>query len=294
MRDKLVKGLALVLSVVAVVAALGLPAEAGTEAKAKVKNNEPQVVAVNLLTDDDASQGGAQVDPVAGGLRAFDIEFEAEDRNNHRDIASGGCSVYQPDGSLHEELGAVFRQGDGKRSLWDTSGAIAYHDPPGTWRVVCHATDNQMAQAHAAPQANNTLEAVFEVRTLAAIEITETAVEFTAGSEMEPGTTTAPTSITVTNLGNVQVDIQVAGTDLAGAQATIPVGRAAYSEDDAMTNASALSTTSTTMSSFDLPPGDGSSKPLWFTLSIPSGDEQFIPAGTYAGTVTVTALEDSG
>lgn len=285
---------AAVLLIALVVAAAAHPVHAGTQSRAKVSNAEPQVVSVLVLTDDDSTQGGAQIDPTAGGLRGFDVEFEVEDRNHHEDLASAGCTTYTPDGSVHEEVGAVFRDGQGKRSMWDTSGTIESHDPPGFWRIVCHAYDETMVEENRTRGRDNMFEATFEVRTLAAIQIRESVVDFTSGGTMDPGTTTTPSSITIENMGNVQVDLEVSGTDLVGDAATIAVERVLHALNETMSPGAALSTSGTTVSDFDLAAGEGSTKPLWFTLTIPSGEDQFIPAGTYSGTVTITALQDMG
>lgn len=277
-----------------VASAVLVPAQAETETQAQVKNMEPQVTAAAVVTDDDPDASGAQVDPVPGGVRVFDVEFTAEDRNHHEDIAEAACSVHEPDGTFVETLNASMTSGAGKSSQWALSASFGYDAPPGQWSVTCEARDHRMTAVGIEPSANNTFTAHFEVRAMAAILIQDAVVDFTGGQEMEPGTTTDATSVVIENQGNVQVDLLVNGTDLVGDQATIGVERVSYGLDQAMSNASALSGESTTVAGFDLPPGEGETKPLWWTLTIPSGDEQFIPAGTYAGQVRISAVQDSG
>jgi hypothetical protein len=57
-----------------------------------------------------------------------------------------------------------------------------------------------------------------------------------------------------------------------------------------MSGSSALTGSAATLSSFDLAAGASSSANLYWQLTVPDGSSQWIPSGTYTGTLTVGAV----
>jgi hypothetical protein len=112
------------------------------------------------------------------------------------------------------------------------------------------------------------------------------------GSSLSPGDTSSIGSLTISNYGNIQIDTQVSGTapTATSPAATLPVGSVTYSLNSNMGSSTALAGSSATMSSFDLGAGVGNSKNLYWQMVVPTGASQYVPAGTYTSTVTVTAV----
>ncbi|MFO1532340.1 MAG: hypothetical protein ABR562_01360, partial [Thermoplasmatota archaeon] len=107
---------------------------------------------------------------------------------------------------------------------------------------------------------------------------------------LSPGTNSNIISASVQNYGNVQIDVRVSGTTPTDGTHTIAVGNVAYSLNSDMGSSSALSGSTATLSSFDLSSGAGSSKTLYWQMTMPSGADQYVPAGTYTSTLTITAV----
>jgi hypothetical protein len=120
-----------------------------------------------------------------------------------------------------------------------------------------------------------------------------TASTFSFSASVNPGAATAVgQGIAVTNKGNAQMDTQVSGTalTLGSPSASIAVGNVAYSLSSDMTSPTALTGSAVAISAFDLASGASSAKTLYLQLTAPSAASQYLPAGTYSGTLTVTAV----
>jgi hypothetical protein len=100
----------------------------------------------------------------------------------------------------------------------------------------------------------------------------------------------------ITNLGNVLIDIQVNGTNMnhSSLSALIPVGKINYDiTSDAMASETPLTLTPTLVGTFNLLQGASSTKNTWWDIHVPSGTDQWIPAGTYTGRITIIGVTDS-
>lgn len=139
------------------------------------------------------------------------------------------------------------------------------------------------------PVTEQTTSASVTVNTLISITISTCgAVDF--GSK-DPGTTDNPIScqgagiaaVNVTNdaVSNVNVDVQVKGTDFSGGP--IAVSNVEFDEDNTKTTPTTLSTIYQTSTSGVVP---GSNAGVWYWLDIPGGTT----AGTYSSTFSFQGI----
>lgn len=254
------------------------------QTNASVSNQAPTVVEIKVLDDDDAVLPGSQVSPVPGGSRTVDVEARAQDGNGWRDLSSLSLEVRRPDGSL---LASVVAQPtsehSGRTQVYSASFDIAFYEPPGTYTISADTVDG--AGSH------GTHSDSFSYEELLAFALGSNSITFASGA-LEPGAVSPTVSVGVTNTGNVALDTQVSGADLAaqGFDASIPADRMKYSSNSTMGGEVALGTTPQTDAAFDLAPGASSSRNAYFDLHVPTGDEQFVPAATYVGSITVGAV----
>jgi hypothetical protein len=110
---------------------------------------------------------------------------------------------------------------------------------------------------------------------------------------VDPGVRTSAAQLTVQNQGNVAIDLVTSGSNLQheGGEVEINVDRVRYDlVSDEFENENSLSSTPT-QKSYGLAPGASSTGGTWWALDVPSGEDQYIPAGEYQGTLTVSAAK---
>lgn len=262
---------------VALLAPLGLlPLAASVPSSAAVLNKVPDIQSVSVA---------ATVTPTAGGTTSVAATIVASDNNGANDLLGVTLQVLKPDSSVHTAAGAAtLVSSSGKSATWTRTFTMAFHDDPGTYKLVAVVTDKQSATGDnvAAPQ-------TFAYATLAALSLG--AGTLGLGS-IEPGAASTVQAIGVQNHGNVRIDVQVNGTalSLASPAASLPVGSLKYSGASDMSGAAALSATPATLGAFDLAKGPSSSQSLYWRLDVPDGDAQYVPPGTYTGDLTIGAV----
>lgn len=276
------------LVLVALLSAAGLAPAVPTNAQAK--NSAPETPVIDIAANDaDPATPGVQVSPAAGASRAVTVTFTVDDDNGHNDLKNCKVTVKKGDGAGHRAQAAATKTaGNGKRASCGHSFTMSSYDAPGTYTIEATAEDRDSATSSSSLS--------FTYQSLAA-QSTAATMTVSGGSSVEPGTntTSSPASITVSNTGNVVIDLQFSGTNLAGpGGASIPVGAVRFSLASDATSLRAgtpLSGSAYTLASFDLAPGTSSSKATYFAVFL---DKQSnLPAGTYAGSMTVTAVANT-
>lgn len=283
-----------VLTLVALVLATCLTpghASAGTESHGSMNNHPPKVIQIEGMPE--------KVIPLAGGERQITFGFKAMDPNGWQDIVRAEVALFAPDNVtfLREANVTGVTGGDGASHWFNATFSMWYYELPThgenyTLRIrVLDQTDRW----------SNARYAEFEYAELAAMKIgtaspesdtTEESEPVLAFSDAEPGEESSVTEIVISNTGNVIIDLELYGTNLVNEDGyEIPVSAVRYSvEGDGMANETALTLDASVLSTFDLLPGDGSANSVWWRLSLPTGEEQYMPAGTYSGSVTLNAL----
>jgi hypothetical protein len=149
-----------------------------------------------------------------------------------------------------------------------------------TYKVKVVATDKASLSAD-----NLAAPALFNYNSLVALATASTLNVGSGG--VAPGAGGPIASLSIQNQGNARIDVQVSGTALTFGSNSIPVGDLSFGTASDLAGSTVLSGTPATLSSFDLAAGAASSRALYVQLTTtPEG----LPAGTYAGTLTVTAL----
>ena len=264
------------LSLVAAGLAALAPGAASVGAGAGVNNKAPAIDGVSVP---------ATVTPVAGGSVPVLVTATVSDGNGANDLLTVTIQVLKADNSAYLAAGpATLASATGKVATWTRSFSMAFHDDPGTYKIVVVATDKQAATADnaAAPQ-------TFAYATLAALNLGASSIDL---GTLDPGAASAVKTLAVQNHGNVRIDVQVNGTalTLASPAASLPVGSLKYGKAVDMSDAAALSATPTAMPAFDLAKGALSLGTLYWQLSVPDGAAQYVPPGSYTGDLTVSAV----
>lgn len=271
--------IAILLTLLLVVSG-GTPAAFATDASAAVDNEAPTVDSVSL---------DATFAPSAGTTTAVAVTITVSDGNGYQDISSVDVTVYKPDGTLHVASAAATSNADGSGTTQTYSYTFNmqfYHDPAtggAKYNVTATATD-----AAAATSAATTTG--FNYTALAALNLSASSISF---GTISPGARSSTSTLSVSNYGNVRIDIATSGTDLSdGASHTIAASNVKYDLLAAdMLNEQGLTTSAFTNTGFDLATGASSSAGTYWELAVPAGSAQYIPAGDYTGTIAISAIQ---
>ncbi len=255
-----------------------------------IVNLGPEVLTVSLPSTD--------LSPTAGSTTTSELHVTVEDANGCSDIDRVSVHVNQDDNSTHDPAVDLMQNGG-----WDscTLGIahfnhtieMDYHDPPAvdgsTYKVYVEAEDQDGATT------NNLLDLggllTFTYSKLAALAVSPQTIDF--GSDLGPGESSSTQSTGIENQGNVDIDLDLSGTELSHSteSASLPVDSIEYSTQADMTSSTSLSSTASSLS-YGLASGASSSDDLYWAITVPTADENgWIPSGSYQGDVTVTALE---
>ncbi|MBI4392728.1 MAG: hypothetical protein HY556_02885 [Euryarchaeota archaeon] len=255
--------------------------------QASVKNKGPHVVGIDFAdADDDEGTPGIQISPVPGGSRTFSLMAHAQDDNGWQDISGMSLKFKRPDGSqVGGDVSGADRGHQGRSRDFAASFTLQHYDPPGTYELEAEVSDGAGDK--------ESLIVVVTVQQLLAFSLDASSISFTAGS-LDPGSSThsGPSTVGIINKGNVKIDLQVSATDMAaqGFDASIPAGRIKYSNAADMAGEVGLASAPSTDASFDLLPGSGAVRSAYFDIHVPTGDEQFVPAATYTGSISIGAV----
>ena len=164
---------------------------------------------------------------------------------------------------------------------------VDYYAMNGTWSCGIRATD--YGGEIGSNLSNSTMDS------LAAVSLNATQVQFGTGLSPGDNTSANPQTLMVTNCGNVQLDLNISGSNMTNehnTEAHIPVNHIKYDTvSNAMSNTVNLSETATNVD-FNLLrrvyDAGSSTKNIYWDLYVPLASEQYIPAGIYNGTITIT------
>lgn len=239
-----------------------------------------------------AALPSATVLPTSGANTSVTATIVVTDLNGCNDLSSVQAEVLTPAGATHvAPAAATYVSCDaGTAATYRYVFPMRFYDAPAVlesgYKLRVTATDSQGATG-----TNAASLLLFAYAELAALQLDRSTFGF--GASISPGAQSSVLPLAVQNAGNVRVDTAVSGTHLthASESASIGVGSMRYSTASNMSASSATSTTSATMTDFDLASGASSGRSLYWQLTVPSGEQQWVPSGAYAGTVTVSAVK---
>lgn len=261
--------------------AAAVPMASATDSSTTVTNETPVVSGVSVAST---------VTPTAGTTTSVAVTITVSDGNGYQDISSVSYAVYKPDGTtVHVASAAATSNADGSGTTQTYAGSFTmqFYDDPATgaskYQVRATATD-------AAAATSTAVNGEFNYAELAALSLSASSIGF---GSLAPGATSTASTLTVTNHGNVGIDIATSGTALSnGAGQSIPVSSVKYDLVNATMGSKVdLTSSAFTNTGFDLAKGSASSKGTYWQVVVPSGSGQYIPASTYSGTVTVSAIK---
>lgn len=268
--------------------------DAGNHSNAKQKQTEvskrPPTAGPPDLSDNDDEPGqpGISVRPTSGSARSVSLSVPVDDENGHNDVDSVTITVYKPDNStVHvSPVSGSKASGTGRQAVYDALFDMEFHDPAGTYHVKIETTDRDGQ--------TDTSWGDFIYEELAAVSFSTSTVSLNPGGDenaaIQPGDDTRdnPSTVTLSNTGNVPIDAELSGTDLdnSDSSASIPVSSIVYSLNETFETETTLSGSTQTLD-LDLTAGGSSSKTLYFAADIPTG----IPADEYQGTLSLAAVK---
>lgn len=260
--------------------ATAAPMVSGTDSSTTVTNEPPTIESVSL---------DASLVPSAGSTTSVALTITVSDENGYQDIASVSYTVYKPDGTTeHRSATAADSNDDGSGTTqtYSSSFDMQFYDAPATgnssYKVRATATDSEAATS-------DELDGTFNYTELAALNLSGSSISF---GTFAPGARSSTSTLTVTNHGNVQIDIGTNGTVMTHADGlTISESNIKYDlATSAMEAELDLTAAPFTNAGFDLAPGASSTKDTFWQVAVPSGGSQYIPAGDYTGAVTISAI----
>lgn len=256
------------------------------QTSASVDNIEPAALVIDTKAiDNDPSMPGTQVTSNVEEPTKIAIQARADDGNGWQDLVSGKIEVTPPGG---DELKAVTPtapkgEGKGRTQEYEATFEIPAGVAPGEYEVKFTAEDRTGKK--------ETIESTFVVAPALAIGLSDRAIKF--GDGLGPGTTSHanPVHVGIRNLGNVAMNIHVSASPLRGEKtgATIGPNFVKYSADSKMSGEVSLSSDGYTDTGVAFLPGLPA-RLVYFDIHMPSGDQQYIPADEYRGTITIGAV----
>ncbi len=266
--------------------AVSAKSDGEVQSSAKVSNEKPANVRLMSAGDADPNTPGEQVSPTPDRPTSVTLVFQAEDGNGWKDLTDASFQVFRPDGSAYTDpiTATASNQGNGKRRDFSASFSMQHNDAPGTYSVTFRVVDRNGDDA--------TGQGSFQYMEMLALAVDASSVSFGAGG-LGPGTSTHDQSVAVPvrNAGNVMLDLHLAATPLStsSGDASIAPHYLKYSRIADMTGEVGMSESGWIDKGFGLAPGP-EAKYGYFDIHVPTGEEQYIPADTYAGRITIGAV----
>lgn len=247
----------------------------------EVQNNAPSVDTLVVRGDEDNMTAGVQIVPVPGGTKGVIMSAEVSDADGTEPSVT--AIVIGPDGQKNVTLSKI---ADISNNTWLFNGTIPmmFYDSPGSYNVTVTASDSSD---------DTTFSTGFEYLGMAAVSLDATSLQFTGASlggtaeitgDFALSTADSPT---VQNIGNIQLDLGLYGTDLVDGAKNISIDNLKYSFDNDF--GSGLAGTvgkSLTVQSLGLANAADSVISLGFQLFVPQTTQN----GNYTGSVTVVAV----
>ena len=242
----------------------------------------PTVDSITMTPDDDGATPGVQIDPYPGGAKTVTVTAVVSDPNGFDDISTVTLTDINPDPE-HGDPGPVtlsYQSGSGSGNTATYAGTfdMQFYDAPTEYTVTVVAEDMEGL--------SGTDSSTFNYTSCNAMSLDAGTIVFgsvspgensTVPGDKNMGTTDSPT---VRNTGNMEIDVNITGSDMISGGDTI-------TRDYLDARVAALGYSDLGVARcFDVTMAAGASslENVDFMLNVPYGT----PVGNYAGSVTLT------
>lgn len=243
-----------------------------------VDGSFPAITSLEILTDDDSSAGGSQINPEPKRNKTVEVSAVVSHGNGNGYI---GVVTLQIGSSIVNMTGE--QAINSTSSLYSAKFNMSYHAAAGNYAASVKATDKSGFSANSS--------ASFEYTSLIAMELDTPSLQFAAMPGMASevigdydGSTGA--NATISNIGNSAFDIQLSGTNLSSGSSVIGISNIQYTFNGNYNN-SLAGTLSHAKQTKQVAIGAASKQPLSFRLNVPTATAP----GNYTGTITLMAVK---
>ncbi len=242
----------------------------------------PTVDRITITPDDDDATPGVQIDPYPGGAKTVTVTAVVSDPNGFGDISIVTITDINPDPAYGDPcpvtLSYQYGSGSGNTATYTGTFDMQFYDAPTEYTVTVVAEDMEGL--------SGTDSSTFNYTSCNAMSLDAGTIAFgsvgpgensTIPGDTDMGTTDSPT---VRNTGNVEIDVNITGSDMASGGDTI-------TKDQMDAQVAALGYSDLGVARcFDVTMAAGASslENVDFRLNVPYGT----PVGNYAGSVTLT------
>lgn len=243
---------------------------------AVVEGSSLLINSFSILTDDEDSPG-IQVHPIPKKDKTVEVVSIVTHLNGNAFIESVELSVDGRQISMTKESDV-----NGTSSVYEASFEMKFYDEPGEYKINLTVTDKSGVTI------NSSLD--FEYLTSIALEIDTSSLEFRAmpgkSSEISGDSDESTGSnVTIINIGNSAVDVELSGTNLTGSDGVIDVSNIMYTFNGDYNNSMAGTLSSSEeIKRIGIPAA--AKQPLSFRLDVPAATSP----GNYTGTITLIAV----
>ena len=241
----------------------------------------PTVDSITITPDDDGTIPGVQIDPNPGGAKTVTVSVVVSDPNGYGDISTVNITDINPDPAHGDPSNVilVFQSGNGNTATYTGTFDMQFYDAPIEYTITVTAKDMEGL--------SGTNLSTFNYTSCNAMRLDADTIAFgsinpgennTVAGDENMGTTGNPT---VQNIGNVEIDVSITGLNMTSGSNTVTkdwmdaqVGALGYLDLGVARCFNA-----------NIAAGASSLENVGFRLNVPYG----IPAGSYTGSVTLTA-----
>jgi hypothetical protein len=241
----------------------------------------PTVDSITITPDDDGTIPEVQIDPNPGGAKTVTVSVVVSDPNGYGDISTVNITDIDPDPAHGDPspVTLVYQSGSGNTATYNGTFDMQFYDAPIEYTITVTAKDKGGS--------SGTNSSTFNYTSCNAMSLDVGMIAFgsidpgennTVDGDKDVGTTDSPT---VRNIGNVVIDVNITGSDMTSGSDTVTknhidaqVATLGYSDLGVARCFNA-----------NMVVGPSSLENVDFRLNVPYG----IPAGSYTGSVTLTA-----
>ncbi len=243
----------------------------------------PTVDSITITPDDDGVTSGVQIDPYPGGAKTVTVSAVVSDPDGFGDISSVNITDIAPDPAHGDPspVTLVYQSGSGSGNTATYAGTFGmqFYDAPTEYIVTVVVED--------AGGLSGTDSSTFNYTSCTAMSLDSGTIAFgsidpgennTVAGDKDMNTTGSPT---VRNIGNLEIDVNITGSDMTSGGDTITKDRM-----DARVDTLGYSDLSVARCfNANMTAGVSSLEKVDFRLNVPYGT----PVGSYNGSVTLTA-----